>query len=333
MCFNRFKAVARIEQWDDTEKLKELLPRLQGQAGEFVFGQLNDKQLFNFRSLCKELKHRFRKVETSRTYGAQFSNRAQNAGETVEEFAAQIKRLYDKAHPSRDRVTRGEDLLRKFLDGIQDEGARFQVEYVKEPEDIDEAVYEVVNFLETRKRVKSQDKNRKGGRAVNDQEGSNCEVTDGEAEQSGEEIRGVGHPRPKGSGKKPGAGRPYMGRDNQVKAATTGATTQSQPQASLEEQVQQMKTQLEQLTQELANRQGPTGDPPARPPVICYKCGTPGHYSRECWRFTANAQNQGTTPAQAGDNPSKTEAKAVTTVTTTASQATATSQPTASTNC
>ena len=48
-----------------------------------------------------------------------------------------------KVHANRD-----EDLLRKFLDGLFDEKARFQVEYVKEPRDIDEAVYQVVDFQE-----------------------------------------------------------------------------------------------------------------------------------------------------------------------------------------
>ena len=53
--------------------------------------------------------------------------------------------MYDKAHANRDEETRREDLLRKFLDG-------FQVEYIKEPRDIDEAVYQVVDFQETRHR-------------------------------------------------------------------------------------------------------------------------------------------------------------------------------------
>ena len=61
-------------------------------------------------------------------------------------------RLYDKAHANRDEETRREDLLRKFLDGLYDGKARFQVEYVKEPRDIDEAVYQVVDFQETRHR-------------------------------------------------------------------------------------------------------------------------------------------------------------------------------------
>ena len=49
--------------------------------------------------------------------------------------------LYDKAHASRDRQTRTEDLLRRFLDGLNDERAIFHIEFVKEPSDIDQAVF------------------------------------------------------------------------------------------------------------------------------------------------------------------------------------------------
>ena len=57
--------------------------------------------------------------------------------------------MYDNAHSNRDENTRREDLLRRFLNGLYDEKARFQVEYVKEPRDLDEAVYQVVDFQET----------------------------------------------------------------------------------------------------------------------------------------------------------------------------------------
>ena len=54
------------------------------------------------------------------------------------------------AHSNRDENTRQEDLLWRFFDGLYDQKARFQVEYVKEPRDIDEAVYQVIDFQETR---------------------------------------------------------------------------------------------------------------------------------------------------------------------------------------
>ena len=76
----------------------------------------------------------------------------QKHNETVEEYAADLKRLYSKAYRRRDASTRQEDLVRKFLDGLRDNDARFEIEYNKEPDDIDEAVYHAVNFIQTRRR-------------------------------------------------------------------------------------------------------------------------------------------------------------------------------------
>ena len=148
--FNRFEEVASRQRWSDDERLDQMIPKLQGVAGEFVFSQLPRSVRSDYKGLCKELKNRFRVVETSKTFGVQFSHRNQKNGETVEEYAAELKKLYDKAHARRDKETRREDLLRRFLDGLIDEKARFHVEFVKEPNNIDEAVFQVVSFLETK---------------------------------------------------------------------------------------------------------------------------------------------------------------------------------------
>ncbi|MEW8548674.1 MAG: hypothetical protein AB2693_34670, partial [Candidatus Thiodiazotropha sp.] len=148
--YNRFEEVADRQKWSEEERLDQMLPKLQGVAGEFVFGQLSRNIRSDYKALCKELKNRFRVVETSKTFGVQFSRRNQKNGETVEEYAAELKKLYDKAHARRDKETRREDLLRRFLDGLVDEKARFHVEFVKEPNNIDEAVFQVVSFQETR---------------------------------------------------------------------------------------------------------------------------------------------------------------------------------------
>ena len=70
----------------------------------------------------------------------------------MQEFSADLKRLNDKAHPNRDRETRTEDLLRQFFDGLEDEDSSLQVEYVKDPKDIDEAVSEIVRYTEARRK-------------------------------------------------------------------------------------------------------------------------------------------------------------------------------------
>ena len=38
--YHRFEAVAELKGWDETDKLQELLPRLQGDAGDFAFDEL-----------------------------------------------------------------------------------------------------------------------------------------------------------------------------------------------------------------------------------------------------------------------------------------------------
>ncbi len=167
--FNRFLDLAKLKRWSDQHKLAELIPRLQGSAGDFVYGQLPEAVRSNYALLIRELESRYRVVETKRTYRAQFSNRSQQNGETVEDFASDLKRLYDKAHSDRDPRTRQEDLLRRFLDGLIDDKARFHVEFVKEPDNIDQAVFEVVNFMETTKRPNRRDTkdDSKGKRAYN----------------------------------------------------------------------------------------------------------------------------------------------------------------------
>ena len=144
--------MADRRRWSNEDRLDELLPRLQGTAGEFVFGQLRRDVRSNYAQLVSELNSRFRVVVTKKTYGAQFSHRNQKANESVEEYAAELKRLYDKAHANRDEHRKQEDLLRRFLDGLYDNKARFQEEYVKEPRDINEAVFQVADFQETRHR-------------------------------------------------------------------------------------------------------------------------------------------------------------------------------------
>jgi hypothetical protein len=89
-----------------------------------------------------------------------FSNRKQQYGERLEDYAADLKRLYDKAHSKRDKETRKYDLLRKFLDGLNDDTARFQIEYFKSPSGIDEAVAMAVEYQEAKRRIACRKKSK-----------------------------------------------------------------------------------------------------------------------------------------------------------------------------
>lgn len=129
--------------------MTELLPRLQGIAGDFVYDQLPREVTTSYRKLVKELDNRFQEVDTTKIYITKFNNRRQTGNESVQEFAAELKRLFDKGFPNRDKVTRQEDLLRQFLIGLQSNDARIHVEHNKEHKTIDEAVNYVIHYQET----------------------------------------------------------------------------------------------------------------------------------------------------------------------------------------
>lgn len=265
--FARFEAVAKRSRWSEGDCLDELLPRLQGPAGEFVYGQLSETCRGQYKSLVKELNARFRVVETAKTFGAQFSNRNQKASETPEEYAAELKRLYDKAYIHRDVETRREDLLRKYLDGLCDDRARFHVEYVKEPKDIDEAVYNVVHFLETRRKpMKSEEHHRRPVRALN---------AVGDADSSDSEADGVD-----GS----------MIARLPTKAVKTGTGQSGQKDATVKEGgtkcsevLQSLKDDIKQMCAELMKQNSAAGGRRNGPRVYtCYHCQEVGHLSRDC---------------------------------------------------
>ena len=70
--------MASLNRWDDHEKLQQLLPRVQGKAAEFVFGQLKPAVTNRYPALFKEMKVRFDEIETTKTYVTQFGRRNQS---------------------------------------------------------------------------------------------------------------------------------------------------------------------------------------------------------------------------------------------------------------
>ena len=269
--------IAHRQRWTQDDKLDNLLPRLEGGASEFVFSQLPQHIVYDYGLLIGELDIRYRRIETPRTYAAQFSSRNQKKGETAEEYVAELKRLYDRAHGYRDAATRQEDLVRRFLDGLWDEEARFEVEFHKEPTTIDEAVYFVVCFLQTKRRMgeKPLDGHR---RPLREARSSSAE----EEELEGNESIGRVPDKPRVTYKPRAKGDNSMG----SKLTDDGPSKETEKN-EMAELLKLIIDKLDKMTQPDRDKPQPSGDNRRRE-IICFRCGEKGHMVRECPRGACN---------------------------------------------
>ena len=80
-----------------------VLPKLQGAAGEYVFEVLVKRIKSDYKKLVRELDACNRKVESKQNYRRQLMGISQKPGESEQQLAAELKRLYDKAYPNRDK--------------------------------------------------------------------------------------------------------------------------------------------------------------------------------------------------------------------------------------
>lgn len=128
------------KDWLQQDKLSEMLLLMRGDAALFVFDQLPDKALKNFDILKAELDKRYKEFVNPDAYAVLFANRDQQSNESLQEYAADLTTLYDKAHPHRNKSSRTEDLKRRFIDGVKDQKLAKHVEFVKCPRSMEDAL-------------------------------------------------------------------------------------------------------------------------------------------------------------------------------------------------
>ena len=282
----RFEAMARRYNWNDETKVDNLIPRLQGKAGDFVFNQLSYETMSSYTELVKELNSRFRTIETQKSYAAKFSQRVQKKDETAEEYAAELKRLYSKAYKSRDNKTRQEDLVRRFLDGMKDNEARFEIEFHKEPEDIDQAVYHAVNFIQTRRRSSSDhndDKKFKRYARRTSQE-ANTEDSEAELSEENEEYEYALRLQTKGETFQK---KKFQKGEQRTEQKNRQSEKQLESKATVEGLVKviaDITGKLEEIQKNLrpANEPQQSIETTGNSGVLCYACRQRGHYARDC---------------------------------------------------
>ena len=249
-----------------------------------MYNQLSEETLSCYPELIKELNSRFRVVEREKTFAAKFSQRTQKPNETVEEYAAELKRLYSKAYKCRDTNTRQQDLVRRFLDGLKDDEARFEIDFHKEPVDIDKAVFHAVNFIQSRRRNATdmysyQDKKFKkyARRTSQESDAEDSGVEQQEDADSCEYVMRLPSKVETFHGKKP-----YR---SEQKAEHSSTQTESKSITELKDMVKVLTSKVEELQKGSPQptgyqQKGYTAGGGSR--VVCYACGVRGHIAREC---------------------------------------------------
>lgn len=287
----RFEAIAERRDWSDENKLDELLPRLQGGAGEFVFTQLTSRTLRNYSELVVELGYRYRVIENVKSYQAMFASRNQKLGETVEEYAAELKRLHYKAYPRRDKDQRRDDLVERFMRGIVDDEVRFLVNFMKKPEDIDEAVFCVVECKSERSGSRHQEpygerKMRKflrRAQPMEDRSQSEDEMSDGGEDRvmrlnsNDRQHKNQGKAYKINNGEKQKVDRETA---PERKPSNIGTATASNTDNCANKCIQELTDRIKQLEQQMRRNDNEAHN--TNRTLKCFKCGENGHYARRC---------------------------------------------------
>lgn len=270
---NRFEDLAERNRWSTNVRLNKMLPCFQGQAGDFVFGQLSRRTRGNYHKLVEELGNRYKDIETAKTYSAQFSRRVQRPGESIRDYAADLKCLYGKAHRNRNNSTRTEDLLRRFYDGLLNTKASFEVEYHKEPKDIDEAVYYMVMYEETRRKPGKEDyrENRQKIRRTELQDLESDTDSEQEDDAISSQTRKVSQKLNKEKGAFP------IEKQENMKGHDTNKT---------ESREKEKEDLMRSIIKELDGRKDDRSKPQ------CQICNKPGHEAKTCYQLTRKSKRK-----------------------------------------
>ena len=98
----QFELVASVCHWEGRAKLANLVTRLQGQAYAF-YRTCPSHQRASYESLTAALTERFKPVRIKSVQSGLFHERKQQPKESVEDYAQELNRLYQRAYPYSER--------------------------------------------------------------------------------------------------------------------------------------------------------------------------------------------------------------------------------------
>lgn len=260
----QFQAIS--SGWGNGRKLQYLISCLQGDAADYAF-QLEPSALEDYYSLTEELERRFDVQETRQTKIRQFYTRRLRRGESIREYAAELKRLIRDAYPSGISRRNLEEMMKKqFFDGLEDEDLRYFVDYLKTPETLDEAVNLVYEYDDYRDIQREQVPKRRTDTDRYAGKQSHYNKRKDDINSLSDRAKGGKAPE-----KSANATRPNPVNKDAVL-----------PEKSSREFKNRLTEAVEHLSQMLQEFMTVNTEPKERKTVTCYNCNNEGHYANKC---------------------------------------------------
>ena len=114
---NYFGLCAKIEGWDEQMLGLQLAANLTG-AARSALNELPFEDQIKFEVVTEYLGKRYRKTDAESRDLASYERRKQEKGETVREFADNLRKLHKRAYRGMDEVNAEKSLRQHFLDGL-----------------------------------------------------------------------------------------------------------------------------------------------------------------------------------------------------------------------
>jgi len=95
----QFEMVSELAQWPENIKLKQLALRLRGSAQAY-FRTCSEEQKHDYQALVQAMSQRFTPVRIQALECSTFHERKQGKKETVDTYAQELQRLFQRAYPS-----------------------------------------------------------------------------------------------------------------------------------------------------------------------------------------------------------------------------------------
>jgi hypothetical protein len=262
--WRQFEAVTAT--WPETKKLQHLLANLRGDAAEFTF-DLEPSILQDYYELVEELEKRFTTRETRETHVRQFYSRKFGRGDTIREFASDLKRLIRKAYPTGiSRIVMEDMLIKQFFDGLEDDDLDYYVNYLKSPDSLDKAVDLVYEYDDRRHIERETTATRE----------RDLWKEDRKAKSRSPKIRNV-------SGSQNAANK--SDKASRQKALLNKIDKENPEVGDLAKAVNGMAQLIEKLLNQRSHKAAIKDSSEKRDQKQnCYNCGEQGHFSRECPR-------------------------------------------------